>query len=253
MRILITNDDGLHSAGLAIVAERLADIAELYIAAPLSERSGSGHGLTVHTPLRAYRRPLPGICERAWAVDGYPADCVKLAFEQLMPEPADIVVSGINHGGNLGTDIIYSGTVAGALEGYLYGASAIAVSETGMRRERGSGNFTYAAELVREICLDWQAAGFEPHQIWNINVPGSVPQDIKGRKFTYMGRRWYSKAYDVREDPNGRPYYWLCGSVDDSACGAGSDIEACNSGYVSLTPLDGDLTNYQRLEQLKGV
>lgn len=222
----------------------------MYIAAPTSEKSGASHGLTVVRPLRCYTQSIPGITDNAWAIDGTPADCAKLALEELMPCRPDIVVSGINHGPNLGTDIIYSGTVAGATEGYCLGCCAISVSVAGMRKGNGTGNFQYAAEVVSGLCRNMAAKDFSPRMFLNVNVPGNSREDVKGIKYTNMGWRWYTEPFLKRQDPHGHDYYWLQGYIDDRRCGSGSDVEACNDGYISITPLQLDQTNYELLEYL---
>ena len=253
IRILICNDDGINAPGLHTLGRELARIADVYVAAPSAEQSGASHGLTTTQPLRAHRQSLPGITDNAWAIDGTPADCAKLALEELLGFLPDVVVSGINHGPNLGTDIIYSGTVAGATEGYCSGCCAIAISAAGIRRGVGQANYEYAARLAADICLQMAASDFKPKVFFNINVPGSVPEDIKGIKYTHMGWRWYTEPFIKRVDPRGNDYYWLQGEFDDSKCGTGSDVEACNAGYVSITPLQLDHTDYGMLNELKNT
>ncbi len=250
MKILICNDDGIDAPGIQILAAELSKIAEIYVAAPLSEKSGTSHGLTTTMPIRAYQRDIPGI-KQAWAVDGTPADCVKLALDALMTERPDIVISGINQGPNLGTDIIYSGTVAAAMEGYLNGYPAIAVSAAGIRHGRGRGNYHYAAQMVAQVCLQMAEKEYSPRMFLNINVPGAAPEDVLGVKYTYMGWRWYTEPFGERTDPRGGTYYWLQGKFDDSACGVGSDVEVCNNGYATITPLHSDFTDYRLLEMLQ--
>ncbi|MEG1997112.1 MAG: 5'/3'-nucleotidase SurE, partial [Clostridiales bacterium] len=191
MRILISNDDGIQSIALRILAQELVKLGNVYISAPSHEQSGVGHGITAHIPLRVQRVDFSGITEYAWGVDGTPADCVKLAIEKLMPEKPDIVISGINYGANLGTDVIYSGTVAAAMEGFLFGLPAIAISATGVRRGVGEGNFLLAATKTAEICRLWQQRNFQPRTMLNINVPGHKPEDVQGCRFTKLGWRWY--------------------------------------------------------------
>lgn len=250
MRILITNDDGFSAFGLQALAKRLVKQAEVYIVAPSSEQSGVGHGITAHIPLRCQKIDLSWFSGLAWSVDGTPADCVKIAMEKLIPAKPDILISGINHGANLGTDTIYSGTVAGAMEGYLYGLPAMAVSVTGVRRGNGVGNFEYAADKASEICLKWQQCGFLPRTLLNVNIPGECPEDIKGSRITRLGWRWYKDAYDERIDPHGRTYYWLQGQPYCRDENGETDVEACRDGYISITPLCNDLTDYKSLDRL---
>ncbi|MCR4962721.1 MAG: 5'/3'-nucleotidase SurE [Firmicutes bacterium] len=251
MNILLTNDDGIQSSGLRILAEALLELGDIYIAAPSLEQSGVSHGLTAHVPLRAHRIDYAAAVKCAWSIDGTPADCVKLTIERLLPQKPDVVISGINFGANLGTDVIYSGTVAGAMEGYLFGLPAMALSVTGIRRGVGQGNFAYAARLCQQICLTWQQQDFKPRTMLNINVPGQNPQEIKGVRFTRLGWRWYHDAYEQRLDPNGRPYYWLQGTAYDGEDPGDTDVSACREGVVSITPLFNDMTDTAALQTLQ--
>ena len=205
MIILVTNDDGINAKGIHILAETLSKIATVYVAAPENNHSGAGHGLTVTVPLRANEVNFEGLSGKAWAINGTPADCVKLAMEHLLPERPDVVVSGINDGPNLGTDVLYSGTVAGAMEGHLHGLPAIAVSVS-LRKRAQEANFQLAADVAGEFAAKF-VAGELPCTMLNINVPGLVPEDVNGLKYTYQGWRWYNEAYDRRIDPHGRQYF----------------------------------------------
>ncbi len=251
MKVLISNDDGIRATGLRILAQEMSKVADIYIAAPLNEKSGTSHGLTTTTPLRVYDHQMDDLTEHAWAVDGTPADCVKLAVDALMPSPPDIVLSGINHGPNLGTDIIYSGTVAAAMEGYLNGFPALALSAAGIRRGKGKGNYLYTAKLAVKLCQQIARDDFQTRVFFNVNVPGCQPEDVQGIVYTYMGWRWYNEPFSKRTDPSGRDYYWLQGQIDDSKCGQGSDVEACNKGFATITPIHADFTDYALLNQLR--
>ncbi len=232
------------------LGRELAKISEVYVAAPTVEKSGASHSMTGNIPIRVYRQKLPGITDHAWAIEGTPTDCAKLALSELMPELPDIVISGINHGANLGTDVIYSGTVGAATEGYCYGCSAIAVSVTGNGMVKDVGNFAYAAEFTKKLCLEMSARDFQPRMFLNVNVPGRTPDEVRGVKYTYMGWRWYKDPFTKRVDPRGKEYYWLQGQFDDTGCGVGSDVEACADGYISVTPLHLDQTDYEALSAL---
>ena len=251
MKVLISNDDGIRAEGLRTLAEELHKVAEVYIAAPLNEKSGTSHGLTTTTPLRVYDHQMDEITSYAWAIDGTPADCVKLAIDALLPERPDVVLSGINQGPNLGTDIIYSGTVAAAMEGYLNGCPALALSAAGIRKGQGRGNYLYTAKLAAELCLRMERQHYQPRVFFNINVPGGQPEEVRGVTYTYMGWRWYTNPFSKRTDPSGRDYYWLQGKFDDSNCGQGSDVEACNNGFATITPLRSDFTDYALLDKLQ--
>jgi len=245
MKILLVNDDGVMAHGLHRLGEALAKIADVYVAAPAKEQSGSGHGITVRQPLYAEPLELP-FAHKAWSVAGLPADCVKLAVEELLREQPHMVVSGINNGANLGNDIIYSGTVAAAMEGFLYGIPAIAVSVVD-----DPGNFTAAAEFTRDICRHWQKKNFQPLTLLNINVPGKNSGDIKGCRYTAMGWRWYEDVFAQGKDEQGRAYYWMGGRIVDRVADGATDLEAAAAGYISITPLSYDLTDHRLLELLR--
>lgn len=250
MKILLTNDDGIEALGLTVLAEKFSQIGEVYIAAPMQEQSGVAHALTVHIPLRAKALTWPGISEHVWAVSGTPADCVKLAMEELLPERPDLVVSGINHGPNLGTDIIYSGTVGGAMEGFLYRVDSIAISVAGRARRQRSGNFALAAKVAAEYGQMLYQSQLPQPTMLNINVPGDCDDEVKGLVNAPMGWRWYDKAYEHRLDPNGRDYYWLSGQVVDPDSQPGTDVAMCNAGYITVTPLQFNRTDNDLLRQM---
>lgn len=249
MRILVTNDDGLHAEGIAVLASQLCAVGDVYVVAPASEQSGVGHGLTVRNPLRAIHTPLPAITEQAWAVTGTPADCVKLGIEQILGFLPDLIISGINHGPNLATDTIYSGTVAGAMEGFLYGVPSIAISVVGShRRLNRPGNFLLAAQVAAAYGMRLYESG--EHMLLNINVPGSPDEGVKGVRFCPTGWRWYKDAFDKRIDPFGHEYYWMQGTAEDRQVHGDTDVELCEEGYITITPLRHDLTDYAALEKI---
>ena len=247
LKILITNDDGIHAKGLHILAQALKEIGDIYVVAPSEERSGAGHGLTVHIPLRAWRTTLPGITDNAWAVSGLPADCVKLGIEMLLGFKPDLVVSGINNGPNLGTDIIYSGTVAGAMEGYLNGVNSIAVSVAGKPRKSGNGNFELAARMAVEF---GEKLKQDNCMLLNINVPGNNENDVQGLRYASMGWRWYENAYDRRIDPANKEYFWLHGNPMKTQGNGNSDVELCEANYITVTPLQFNMTDEKILSRL---
>lgn len=249
MRILITNDDGLQAEGIKTLAAELAKLGEVYVAAPADQQSAASHALTVRQPLRAQLQPMPGITEHAWAISGTPADCVKLAMEQLLGFKPDLVVSGINHGPNLATDTIYSGTVAGALEGFLFGVPAIAISVVGShRRIPVPGNFSLAARVAAAFGKQLCESGEK--MLLNINVPGSVDEDVLGIRFCPTGWRWYTDAYAKRVDPFGKDYYWLQGVIQDGVSDGNTDVELCAEGYITISPLQYDLTDQKALTRI---
>lgn len=237
-RILVTNDDGYFSEGIAALASALETVGEVTVVAPASEQSATAHSITLTRPLRARQ-----LGERRYSVDGTPTDCVLLAITKIMPERPDIVVSGINHGANLGDDVTYSGTVAGALEASIFKLPGIAVSLTA--RE---GDFTHAAQFATKLARRVLKEGLPTGTILNVNIP---PGEVRGARFTHQGMA--SSVSDIIEgvDPRGKHYYWIGVqkvSWNDDNC---SDFAAIEEGLVSITPLRTDLTDYRLLEQLK--
>lgn len=247
MRILVTNDDGIHAAGIAALAKELTEIGEVMVAAPDTEKSATSQAITVHQPIRVDRycgaQPLQG-----WRIGGTPTDCVKIAVEALMEEPPDIVVSGINHGPNLGTDVLYSGTVSAAIEGALHGIPAIAVSLDAWQEEY---DFTVAAQYARKVVERVSREPIPAHTLLNINVPNLAAQEIKGIAVTRLGVRQYENVFEQRQDPRGRHYYWMGGKVAHTENAPDSDIVAVQQGYVSITPIQLDLTDESLRQQLQ--
>ena len=251
MKILLTNDDGIGSYGLRILAQELSRVGQIALVAPDKNHSGASHGMTVDQPLRARPWEYPHITGPAWAISGTPVDCVKLAIDQLLEERPDIVISGINNGANLGTDIIYSGTVAAALEGWLHQLPAIAVSVANEHRHTDEGNYQLAAEIAADFAQKL-VGGELPRTVLNINVPGAVPEDVRGIRYAGMGWRWYTGAYEKRTDPNGQDYFWLTGQPYDTPLDGTTDVEVIAEGYASVTPLFSDLTDRELLQKLRG-
>ena len=250
MRILIANDDGIHAPGLRALAEQLAaGDAEVYVVAPDRERSATGHGLTLHKPLRAEpREGLRGV-RAAWAVNGTPSDCVKLAFGALLPHKPDLVVSGINRGPNLGPDVLYSGTVSAAIEGSLLGATSLAVSLAGFT----DTHYDVAAGFMPVLLRQLLAQPLPPRLLINVNVPCLPAEAIAGVRVTRLGVRRYVDIFEPRVDPRGRTYYWLSGEVMDADEHAEADVVAVREGYISVTPIHYDLTFFQQLETLRAM
>ncbi|BCA79793.1 5'/3'-nucleotidase SurE [Desulfuromonas sp. AOP6] len=234
MLILITNDDGVHSPGLSALVDALGNLGRVVVVAPDRERSAAGHSLTLHSPLRADEIRTDVI-----AVDGTPTDCVNLGIHGLLSERPSLVVSGINKGSNMGDDITYSGTVSAAMEATMMGVPAMAVSLS-------SDSFLYddfyfagqaAFELAHKI-LDY---GLPPDTFLNVNVPKGLPL---GAQMTRQGKRRYGDVVVENLDPRGRKYYWIGGGELGFENIEGTDFHAVNEGYVSITPLHLDLTNY---------
>lgn len=240
----MTNDDGIHAPGLRTLVRELVSLGSVVVVAPDQERSGTGHGITVHTPLRV-RTVDWGGGVLAFSLNGTPADCVKLGVDALVDGPCDLVISGVNRGPNLGTDVLYSGTVSGAVEGYLQGLPALAVSlDSFTSREEAYGP---AARLARGLAQ--KLLEVRPPLLLNVNVPGKSPS--RGVQITRLGRRTYRNVFDRREDPRGRSYYWLAGEAVDLDLSPGTDARAVQDGYVSITPLRFDLTDAAAMEQLR--
>lgn len=236
--VLVTNDDGINAPGLAALAEALAPLGEVYVVAPEREQSTVGHALTLHRPLRVDR-----LAERRFAVNGTPSDCVNLAVLGLLPAEPTLVVSGINHGSNLGDDVTYSGTVSAAMEGTLLGIPSVAVSLVGPEQ----GGFGEAGKIARLIAMRTLVEGLPPKTLLNVNVPGGRP---KGIRFARLGHRVYKGKMVEEKDPRGKTYYWIGAGPplwDDREA---TDIIAVQDGYAAVTPLHLDLTHYAALRRL---
>lgn len=249
MVILVTNDDGIHAAGIKALGTALASIAKVVVVAPEKERSAIGHGITMHKPLRATEMPMDGPIARCLAINGTPADCVKLAVDALLDEPPAVVVSGINRGENLGTDVLYSGTVSGAIEGCINGLPSLAVSLAG--DDEQDFDFTFAADFTVKVVREILKRGLPKGTLLNINVPSLPQEEIKGVAITRLGQRRYINTVSSRKDPRGRAYYWLAGEKEELDAGPDTDIGAIRRGYISVTPLQLDLTNHDFREGLQ--
>jgi 5'-nucleotidase len=237
----VTNDDGVFSEGIHALADALRPLGHVTVVAPTSESSAIGHALTLIRPLR-----LEHLREDVYAVDGTPTDCVTLAFVKLFDREPDLVVSGINKGYNLGDDVTYSGTVAGALEGVLLGAPGIAVSACRSRHY----DFTQAGRAARLVAEHVLAHGLPPRTLLNVNVPR---EPALGMRVTVQAkRRWYPDALEA-EDPRGRPYFWIREGRADWEPDEDSDYQAVRDGWISVTPLQPDLTNRDALARLQGL
>ena len=244
MRILLTNDDGVHAPGLAALIERVSEVAQVVVVAPDREQSAVSHALTLHHPLRAAR-----ISENVYSVEGTPTDCVNLGIHSLLSFRPDLVISGVNRGANMCDDVTYSGTVAAALEATLMGIPAIAISLA----TNGAGeNFDAAALLGARLAQKVYERGLPPDTFLNVNVP-DLPEDrLLAPLITCQGKRSYEGTIVDKVDPRGRNYYWI-GTADLSFQDTpGTDYHAVSRGHVSISPLHIDLTNYASMELLKG-
>jgi len=242
MKILVTNDDGINAAGLLALAEAMAELGEVAVVAPDRERSAIGHALTLHHPLRAESRGVG-----RFAVDGTPTDCVNLGIHSLLDFKPDLVVSGVNRGGNLGDDVTYSGTVSAALEATLMGIPALAVS---LVTDGPGVHYAAAAEVALRIARQVLRQGLPADTFLNINVPDLAPDAVQPPLITSQGKRRYDGMIVDKVDPRGRNYYWI-GTADMKFHDLpGSDYHAVFRGHVSITPLHLDLTNYASMSAL---
>jgi 5'-nucleotidase len=239
--ILLTNDDGIHSAGLQALADRFKSLGRVVVVAPDRERSAIGHALTLHAPLRAEE-----ICKDRWAVSGTPTDAVSLGICSLLKETPDLVVSGINKGGNMGDDLTYSGTVAAAMEATLMGVPAIAVSLAA--KSFNYDDFSDASGVAMQLATTVLDHGLPADTFININVPARKPLGIR---LTRQGKRIYEDAVVENVDPRGRSYYWIGAGELGFQNLDGTDFHAVDNGYVSVTPLHLDLTNYAAMDRLR--
>ena len=248
MKLLLTNDDGIHARGIQTLWQELSTIpgAELTIAAPDREQSATSQAITMHQPIRVDEYPLAASNVKAWSIGGTPADCVKIAMEALLESPPDLVISGINHGPNLGTDVLYSGTVSAAIEGALHGIGAIAVSLDSWQ----SRDFTVAASFVRTLALHVKKNPLPPSTLLNVNVPALETNEIAGVALTKLGVRKYENIFERRSDPRGRTYYWMGGKVVNNDNDPDSDIVALQNRRISITPIHFDLTSYDLLQEM---
>jgi 5'-nucleotidase len=245
MRILISNDDGIEARGLRTLSEGLADCGDVLIVAPDRDRSGASNSLTLDVPLRVKR-----VADNAWRVAGTPTDCVHLALTGLLDKDPDIVVSGINHGANMGDDVIYSGTVAAAMEGRSLGHPAIAVSLV-LGESRGH-HFASAARAAAMILRRLKNEPLPADTVLNVNVPDLAWENIQGFEVTRLGNRHRAEAMVEQADPRGRPVYWIGPPGKEEDAGPGTDFHAVRRGCVSITPIHADLTRYRALENLAG-
>lgn len=242
MHILISNDDGYQAPGIEYLADALADIANITVVAPHFDRSGASNSLTLQTPIRATE-----VRNNWYRVDGTPTDCVHLAVTGLLNQEPDMVVSGINAGANLGDDVIYSGTVAAAMEGRHLGAPAIAISINSFHPQFLSTAAHVATHFVQQLAQQSLAND----TILNINVPDVPLNEIKGIKVTRLGNRHKAEPAIKQHDPRGRPVYWVGAAGPEQDAGIGTDFHAVKNKFVSVTPLHVDLTQYSAMDGLQ--
>jgi 5'-nucleotidase len=240
-RILVTNDDGIHADGIIALENALAEVADVFVVAPVSEMSGASHSLTLSRPLR-----IRQIDDRHWTVDGTPTDCVTLALNRIfsLEQRPHLCVSGINHGANLGDDATYSGTVAGALESTILGVPGLAFSLVAS----ANYDFTESAKIAAQLVAKAIKEGLPPGTLLNVNVPTGAP---KGVRVTKQGFKDARPIISEHTDPRGKLYYWIGEERNGFRAEGGTDFEAIDEGFVSVTPMRSDLTNHGAIEVLK--
>jgi 5'-nucleotidase len=253
MRILLTNDDGIYAPGLRALREQLLPLGEVVVVAPATEQSATGHSVTLLTPLLVNeifediggKRQFLG-----WAVEGRPADCVKLALLELLPDPPDVIISGMNAGSNAGINVLYSGTVAAAIEGAFYRTTAIACSLEFDKKiydfKKAAG---YSVEIIKQILATKPPAG----SLYNVNIPVLERGPIKGVRVMPQNQTPYQEKFDRRVNPRGRTYFWTSAEFHCPEPHPDTDVTALAEQYITVTPLKFDLTDHQRLQEMQQV
>ena len=246
LSILVSNDDGIDAPGIEHLVKELRRIGEVTVVAPHQQQSAVGHAITMNRPLRV-RKYLKNGSFFGYAVEGTPADCVKLAVRALLKRPPDILLSGVNHGSNTAISVIYSGTVSAATEGTILGIPSIAVSLTTYR----PADFTYAAKFARRLAVTVMKHGLPAGTLLNVNIPPLPESRIKGVRVTRQGKAIWNDSFEARRDPANKEYYWLTGGLQNVDLELGFDEAAVRAGYVSITPIQYDLTDTSAVELLK--
>ncbi len=246
--ILITNDDGITAPGIRNLVEAVKDLGEVIVVAPDKPQSGMGHAITIGVPLRLTK--MPGIFGEieAWQTSGTPVDCVKLAVGKILHRKPDICLSGINHGANHSINVIYSGTMSAAMEASIEGIPSIGFSLLDFQYE---ADFTAARHYVHTIVKDMIATKKDKHFLLNVNIPKAPLEEIKGIKICRQAYAKYDESFDERMDPNGKKYYWLTGEFINHDKGTDTDVWALEHKYVSVVPVQFDLTNYTLKNELE--
>lgn len=240
--ILVSNDDGISSPGILLLAAALKPLGKVVIVAPDREQSAASHALTLHKPLRIYEQE-----KNTFSVSGTPTDCVNLAVNAILKELPDLVVSGVNRGANLGDDLHYSGTVAAAVEGVIFGIPAIAVSQLYGEKM----DFSYASEFAAKVARKVLQEGLPPGHFLNINVPNLPKSKIKGYDITTQGKRNYGDVIVEKLDPRGKKYYWIGGNQEEFIDIVGSDCNAVLNSRISITPVRTELTAHEYLDHMR--
>lgn len=250
MKILISNDDGIAANGIRVLTKALSPDHDVYVIAPDRERSAAGHSLTLHTPLRVEELEAITGAKRTWVTTGTPGDCVKIGINAILSEEEqpDFVISGINHGPNLGSDILYSGTVSCAMEGAMMGIPSIAVSLASMQCDYD--DFKYTGEFINALLKKIEGFPFPAKSILNVNVPALDAEDIAGVAITELGSRMFTNTYEKRVDPRGKVYYWMAGELTNEPSDANTDIAAVRNNKISITPVTYEMTKDDYLSNL---
>lgn len=244
--ILVSNDDGIDAPGLYALVTELRQLGTVTVVAPDKQRSAVGHAITMNYPLRV-NKYFRGDEFFGYAVEGYPADCVKIAVRSLLQTKPDILISGINHGSNTAINIIYSGTVSAATEGTVLGIPSIAVSLTTYEK----ADFRFAARFSRNLAKFVLEKGLPEATLLNVNVPAVPEKEVRGIAITRQGKTRWDDTFDVRLDPNNKEYYWLVGKLEVLDHGSDTDEIAIRNKYISITPIHYELTDHVTLKKLR--
>lgn len=247
MQILLTNDDGIYAPGLAAMERQLRQMGDVTVVAPLTEQSGVGHAITYLTPLMARKVFDDAGRLRGWAVEGSPADCVKLAVSELCPERPQLVVSGINSGLNAGINVLYSGTVAAAIEGAFFGITSVAVSLEYDEHARYDVAAQQAAVIIEQV----MAKKHHESQLYNLNIPSAALDNAAEVHVVPVATAPWGEDFEKRRDPRGRQYYWATGMQPDPPSDTETDLSAIRAGHITLTPLQFDMTHRESLEKMR--
>lgn len=251
MKILISNDDGIAANGIRMLTRELSKEHDVYVIAPDRERSAAGHSLTLHTPLRVEELEAINGAKRTWVTTGTPGDCVKIGINAILSkdEQPDVVISGINHGPNLGSDILYSGTVSCAMEGAMMGIPSIAVSLASMHSDYE--DFEFTAKFVGGMLKRLKDFNFPQKTLLNVNVPLLDSDDIAGIAITELGAKMFTNTYEKRVDPRGKVYYWMAGELTNEPNDSNSDIAAVRNNKISITPVTYEMTKEEVMSDLE--
>ncbi len=246
--ILVTNDDGITAPGIRFLIDFISDFGEVYVCAPDSPQSGMGHAVTINSTLHCDEVFMESKAIREWACSGTPADCVKLAIDQLLPRKPDLCVSGINHGSNSSINILYSGTMSAAVEAGINGITAIGFS---LMDFSYNADFDSGRKVLHDLVSDLLKKDLPHGSVFNVNIPAVSGQEIKGYQFCRQADAIWEEEFVKREDPRGRTYYWLTGVFNNKDEGKDTDEHTLSENYISVVPVQFDLTNYKLLQELK--